>query len=67
MFDFLLNEQETEFCQEVRKFVKNEVPSQMVRDMDNGEIESGRWFVEKAGPFVRFMALKNGRTLTFIV
>ncbi|MBL7171330.1 MAG: acyl-CoA/acyl-ACP dehydrogenase [Desulfobacteraceae bacterium] len=70
MFDFLLNEQETAFCQEVREFVKNEVPSQMVRDMDNGEIESGRWFVEKAGPSgilgPRFPKEYGGRDLNWV-
>jgi len=70
MFDFLLNEQETAFCREVREFVKNEVPSQMVRDMDNGEIESGRWFVEKAGPLgilgPRFPKEYGGRDLNWV-
>jgi alkylation response protein AidB-like acyl-CoA dehydrogenase len=49
MYDFLLNDQEQAFWKEVRAFVKDEVPSQAIRDMDEGKIESGRWFVEKAG------------------
>ncbi|MFH1349845.1 MAG: acyl-CoA dehydrogenase family protein [Pseudomonadota bacterium] len=49
MFDFLLNDREKAFCQEVREFVKTDVPSQKIRDMEKGEIDSGRWFVEKAG------------------
>ena len=70
MFDFLLNEQEMAFCKEVREFVKNEVPSQMVREMDNGEIESGRWFVKKAGPLgilgPRFPKEYGGRDLNWV-
>ncbi|MCP4689742.1 MAG: acyl-CoA/acyl-ACP dehydrogenase, partial [Desulfobacterales bacterium] len=37
------------FWKEVRDFVKDEVPGRKIREMDQGEIESGRWFVEKAG------------------
>ncbi len=49
MFDFLLTKEELKVRDEVRRFIKDEVPSDMVRDMDLGEVESGRWFVEKAG------------------
>ena len=49
MFDCLLNDREKDFWLKVRAFVKDEVPSQKIREMDSGEIESGRWFVEKAG------------------
>ncbi len=49
MFEFLLNDREKAFWKEVREFVKKEVPSQKIREMDRSEIESGRWFVEKAG------------------
>jgi alkylation response protein AidB-like acyl-CoA dehydrogenase len=49
MFDFLLTDEEKKVRDEVRRFVKEEVPAKTVRDMDLGEIESGRWFVEKAG------------------
>ncbi len=49
MFEFLLNDQEKVFWKEVRDFVKEEVPSRKIREMDGDEIESGRWFVEKAG------------------
>jgi len=50
MFEFLLNDREKACVEAVREFVKAEVPSQKIREMDQGEIESGRWFVEKAGP-----------------
>ena len=47
MFDFLLNEEEKAFWDEVRDFVKT-VPSQLLRDMDAGKIETGRPFIEMA-------------------
>ena len=49
MFDFLLNEEEKALQNEVREFVKNDVPSKMVRDMDLSIIETGRPFIEMAG------------------
>ena len=49
MFDFLLTEQEKALQDEVRDFVKNDVPYQLVRDMDLSTIETGRPFVEMAG------------------
>ncbi len=47
MFDFLLSEEERAFRDEVRDFVKT-VPSQLLRDMDNSKIETGRPFIEMA-------------------
>jgi hypothetical protein len=47
MFDFLLTQEERAFRDEVRDFVKT-VPSQMLRDMDAGKIETGRPFLEMA-------------------
>ena len=47
MFDFLLSEEERAFRDEVRDFVKT-VPSQLLRDMDAGKIETGRPFIEMA-------------------
>ena len=47
MFDFLLSEEEKAFRDEVRDFVKT-VPSQLLRDMDAGKIETGRPFLEMA-------------------
>ena len=49
MYDFLLNEKEKAFWLEVREFVKNDIPSQLIRDMDGSKIETGRPIVEKAG------------------
>jgi len=49
MFEFLLNEKEKAFWLEVREFVKNDIPSQLIRDMDGSKIETGRPIVEKAG------------------
>lgn len=47
MFDFLLTREEKAFRDEVRDFVKT-IPSQMLRDMDAGRIETGRPFLELA-------------------
>ncbi|RLB88095.1 MAG: acyl-CoA dehydrogenase, partial [Deltaproteobacteria bacterium] len=49
MYDFLLSETEKAFWMEVRDFVKNDIPSQLIRDMDESKIETGRPVVEKAG------------------
>jgi alkylation response protein AidB-like acyl-CoA dehydrogenase len=48
MFDFLLTEQEKALQDEVRDFVKNDVPYKLVRDMDLSIIETGRPFIEMA-------------------
>lgn len=48
MFEFLLNEEEKALQSEVREFVKNDVPSKLIRDMDLSIIETGRPFVEMA-------------------
>ncbi len=48
MFDFLLTEEEKAIQDEVREFVKNDVPSKLVRDMDLSIIETGRPFIELA-------------------
>jgi alkylation response protein AidB-like acyl-CoA dehydrogenase len=49
MFEFLFNDKEKSFWEEVRAFVKQDVPSELIRDMDAGRIETGRPFIEKAG------------------
>ena len=70
MFDFLLNETEKDFWMEVRDFVKNDVPSELIRDMDASKIETGRPFVELAskrnllGP--RFPIEYGGRGLNWV-
>ena len=70
MFEFLLNEQQKALQNEVREFVKNDVPSKMVRDMDLSIIETGRPFLEMAGKKnllgVRFPKHYGGRGLNWV-
>jgi len=70
MFDFLLNEEEKALQNEVREFVKNDVPSKMVRDMDLSLIETGRPFIEMAGKKnllgLRFPKEYGGRGLNWV-
>ena len=70
MFDFLLNEEEKALQNEVREFVKSDVPSKMVRDMDLSIIETGRPFVEMAGKKnllgLRFPKEYGGRGLNWV-
>ena len=70
MFEFLLTEEEKALQNEVREFVKNDVPSKMVRDMDLSIIETGRPFVEMAGKKnllgLRFPKQYGGRGLNWI-
>jgi len=70
MFDFLLNEEEKALQNEVREFVKNDIPSKMVRDMDLSIIETGRPFVEMAGKKnllgLRFPKQYGGRGLNWV-
>ena len=70
MFDFLLNEEEKALQNEVREFVKNDVPSKLVRDMDLSIIETGRPFVEMAGKKnllgLRFPKEYGGRGLNWV-
>jgi alkylation response protein AidB-like acyl-CoA dehydrogenase len=70
MFDFLLTEEEKAIQDEVREFVKNEVPSKLIRDMDQSIIETGRPFVEMAGKKnllgLRFPKQYGGRGLNWV-
>ena len=70
MFDFLLNEEEKALQNEVREFVKNDIPSKMVRDMDLSIIETGRPFVEMAGKKnllgLRFPKQYGGRGMNWV-
>ena len=70
MFDFLLNEEEKALQNEVREFVKNDVPSKLVRDMDLSIIETGRPFIEMAGKKnllgLRFPKEYGGRGLNWV-
>ena len=70
MFDFLLNEEEKALQNEVREFVKNDIPSRMVRDMDLSIIETGRPFIEMAGKKnllgLRFPKQYGGRGMNWV-
>ena len=70
MFEFLLNEEEKALQAEVREFVKNDVPSKMVRDMDMSIIETGRPFLKMAGKKnllgLRFPKQYGGRGLNWV-
>ena len=65
MFDFMLTDEQRALQDEVRAFVKNDVPSKLVRDMDQGLIETGRPFIELAAKSnllgLRFPAEFGGR------
>ncbi len=70
MFDFLLTEEEKALQDEVREFVKNDVPSKLVRDMDLSIIETGRPFIEMAAKKnllgLRFPEEYGGRGLNWV-
>ncbi|MFW9917379.1 MAG: acyl-CoA dehydrogenase family protein [Candidatus Thorarchaeota archaeon] len=48
MFDFLLTEQERNLKGEVRAFIRDDVPNDLVKDMDAGQVEYPREYVKKA-------------------
>ncbi len=68
--DFLYSPEQLKVRDEVRRFVKEQVPSSKVREMDTGELESGRWFIEKAGAAgilgLRFPQEYGGRGLDWV-
>jgi len=70
MFGFLLTEEERALQNEVREFVKNDVPSKMIRDMDLSIIETGRPFIEMAAKKnllgLRFPEEYGGRGLDWV-
>ena len=67
MFDFLLSEQERRLKYEVREFIREEVPHDLVKNMDAGKIEYPREFVIKAAEKnllgLRFSEEVGGREL----
>jgi acyl-CoA dehydrogenase len=69
MFDFMLTDEQRALQAEVRDFVKNDVPSTLVRDMDQGVIETGRPFIQMAAKRnllgLRFPAEFGGRGLNW--
>lgn len=48
-FDFLVDDVEKEYVNEMKEFVKNEIPSSLVRAMDKEEVEYPREFLKKLG------------------
>ncbi len=69
MFDFMLTEEQRALQSEVRKFVKHDIPSKLIREMDLGIIETGRPIVEIAGKRnllgLRFPREYGGRDLNW--
>ena len=49
MFEILLNKEEKELQEEVKRFVKDEVPSSLVRAMDADEVRYPKELIEKLG------------------
>ncbi len=46
MYDYLLSEENKKFREEVREFVKNEVPPSLLKKMDNDEVQYPAEFVQ---------------------
>jgi alkylation response protein AidB-like acyl-CoA dehydrogenase len=69
MFDFMLTEEQKALQKEVRGFVKNDIPSKLIRDMDMSVIETGRPFIELASKRnllgLRFPSEFGGRDLNW--
>ena len=69
MFDFMLTKEQMKLQEEVRQFVKNDIPSKLIRDMDMSVIETGRPIVEIAGKRnllgLRFPKIYGGRGLNW--
>lgn len=68
--DVLLNDQERAIKSEVRNFVKNEVPSELLKKMDRDEITYPREFVKSLGDRnllgLRFPLKYGGRALSWV-
>ena len=69
MFDFMLTEEQKKLQEEVRQFVKHDISSNLIRDMDMSVIETGRPIVEIAGKKnllgLRFPKIYGGRDLNW--
>jgi len=69
MFEFFLNDKEKAYWNEARDFVKNDISTELIGDMDAGKIETGRPLVEKAGAKnllgARFPVNYGGRSLNW--
>lgn len=67
MFDFMMSEKQKKLRDEVREFVKNDVPRQLILDMDAEKIHYPREYLKKAAGRkllgLRFPAKYGGRGL----
>lgn len=65
MFNFLLTEEEKKLKQEVKRFVKEEVPSSLIRAMDADEVKYPKEFIESLAAYnllgLRFSKEWGGR------
>ena len=70
MYDFLLTPEERELKQQVRKFVREEITSDFLRQMDKNEIVYPRDFVEKLAALdlrgIRFPRKYGGRGMSWV-
>ncbi|MBF0100410.1 MAG: acyl-CoA/acyl-ACP dehydrogenase [Desulfobacterales bacterium] len=70
MYDFLLTHEEQQLQKEVRDFVKNEISSDFLRQMDKNEIVYPREFIEKLAARnllgIRFPKKYGGREMSWV-
>ncbi|MCF6093650.1 acyl-CoA/acyl-ACP dehydrogenase [Microaerobacter geothermalis] len=70
MYDFLLDKKAEDIREEARRFVKDDVPRQMLLDMDSDKIQYPRSFIEKAAKNkllgIRFPKEYGGRGLNWV-
>jgi hypothetical protein len=70
MFNILLTEEEKELKEEVKRFVRDEVPSSLIRAMDADEVRYPRELVERLGRHnllgLRFSREWGGRGMSWI-
>jgi acyl-CoA dehydrogenase len=70
MYDFLLTPEEQALKKEVRQFVREEISSDFLRQMDNDEITYPREFVEKLAARglrgIRFPKQYGGRGMSWV-
>ncbi len=70
MYDFMLNPDERQLRDEVRRFVKEEITSDFLRKMDKDEIVYPREFVEKLAAYnlrgIRFPKKYGGREMSWV-
>ena len=70
MYDFLLSPEEQELKKEVRQFVREEITSDFLRQMDKDDITYPREFVEKLAARglrgIRFPKKYGGREMSWV-